>query len=704
MYLCPMHPGIRRSQEGLCPECGMRLIPSSAPAPAGADAGAHPAGHHGHDDFDKHKGHATNIFRTKFWVSLALSVPVVLYSDIAEELFGLRAPVFPGSAYTPFVLSSVIFFYGGWVFIASAARELRARMPGMMTLISLAISTAYCYSAYVILTGAGKTLFWELATLISVMLLGHWMEMRAVSGASSALRELSKILPDRAEVMRDGMVRTLSLADLRVGDVALVRPGGKIPADGVVAEGVSDVDESFATGESTPVLKRSGSEVIAGTINGDGALRISVTKIGEETFLAGVMRLVAEAQSSKSRLQVLSDRAAYYLTLIAVVSGGATLVWWLYAADPAFAVERMVAVLVIACPHALGLAVPLVASISTTKAAQNGFLVKRRLALEAARDIDTVLFDKTGTLTRGAFGVDAVISAAPGDEERVLRYAASVNAQSEHPIARATVAEADKRGIALLSASDFQRIAGKGAKAVIDGTDIFVGGQALLSDLNLSPGPAVRDKTEQLGREGKTVVFVMRADAFLGAIALADVIRDESREALAVLRAMGIRTAMITGDAEPVAQWVARELGIDEYAARVLPQDKSEKVREMQARGLKVAMVGDGVNDAPALAQADLGIAIGAGTNVAIESAGIILVKNDPRDIPKIVALSRMTYRKMIQNLWWAAGYNIAALPLAAGVLAFRGIFLQPALAALLMSVSTVVVAANAMLLRGRRL
>lgn len=693
-YTCPMHPEIQQDKPGMCPECGMQLLPAKEKTPAHESVG----------DFKKHEGHSTNIFKKKFWVSLLLSIPVVAYSDVAQKLLGFQAPVFPASEYLQFALSSIIFFYGGWVFLVGAWRELKARLPGMMTLITLAISTAYVYSVASTLLNKGAALYWELATLITIMLLGHWMEMRAVSGAQSALKELSKLLPDQAEVIRGDKTEIVPLTAVRSGDVVLVKPGGKIPTDGSVLDGTSDVNESVATGESRPVLKKQGSEVIAGTINGDGTLKIKVTNIGEKTFLAGVMRLVAEAQSSKSRLQMLSDRAAYYLTIIAIVVGSITLAAWLAVADPAFAIERMVAVLVIACPHALGLAIPLVASISTTKAAQNGFLVKQRLALEAARNVDIVLFDKTGTLTKGEFGVDTIIPVGAESEEKVLQYMASVDSQSEHPIARAVVAEAVKRNLKIYQASNSQRIPGKGAKANIEGREVLVGSQALLSDLNLSLDSEVQAKVDKLSAQGKTINFAVIGDVLLGVIALADIIREESREAIRSLKEIGVKSAMITGDSEDVAKWVASELGIDEYFARVLPHQKSEKVKTLQSRGLKVAMVGDGVNDAPALTQADVGIAIGAGTNVAIESAGIILMRNDPRDIVKIVRLSQMTFTKMIQNLFWATGYNVVALPLAAGALAFKGIILQPALAAVFMSASTVIVAINAILLKNKKL
>ena len=689
-----MHPEVIQKQSGLCPECGMNLVPVKQKS----------GKVNGSKEYDKHAGHSSNIFKMKFWVSLILSIPIIAYSDIAQKLANYQAPSFPSSTYMPFTLASVIFFYGGWVFIASAYRELRARLPGMMTLIALAISVAYIYSVAVTFLGGGESLFWELATLITIMLLGHWLEMRAVSGAQSALKELSKLLPDQAEVIRNGMPVIIPLSELKKGDLVLVKPGGRIPADGIIKKGLSDVNESIATGESKPISKKPGSEVIAGTTNGDGSLQITVTKIGNETFLAGVMRLVAEAQSSKSRLQMLSDRAAYYLTIIAVVTGGITLATWLAFADPAFAINRMVAVLVIACPHALGLAIPLVASISTTKAARNGFLIKRRLALEAARNIDIVLFDKTGTLTKGEFGIDRIIAGSQGSEAMVLQYAASVNSHSEHPLAKSVVNEAKKREAQILEVKNFQRIPGKGVRADIDGAEILVGSVSLAEERGATLTDKMKSEIDTLARQGKTINVVMKNGEVLGAIAFADIIREESHEAIKTLRDMGVKTAMITGDTEDVAKWVAGELGIDEYFARVLPDQKSEKVKVLQSKGMKVAMVGDGVNDAPALTQADLGIAIGAGTNVAIESAGIILVRNDPRDIAKIIRLSKLTYSKMIQNLFWATGYNIIAIPLAAGILAFKGVLLQPALAAVFMSFSTVIVAVNAVLLKNKKI
>lgn len=701
VYTCPMHPEVKRDKPGMCPECGMNLV-SERKKNVAID-------HEKHKKPDKamagkHAGHSTAMFFRKFWMSLILTIPVVLYADVIEKIFKWSPPDFSGSAYIPLAFGSIVFFYGGWVFLAGAIREIRGRLPGMMTLISIAILAAYFWSLYAVFAGA-EALFWELTTLITIMLLGHWLEMRAVSGAQGALKELSKLLPDTADVIRNGQTKTVLLSELQENDIIVVRPGAKIPADGAIADGESDVNESMITGESKPVSKKEGDAVIAGTINGDGALRIKVTNIGEKTFLAGVMRLVAEAQSSKSRLQILSDRAAFYLTIVAVAGGIATLIAWLVSgAEVGFAVARLVAVLVVACPHALGLAVPLVASISTTKAAQNGFLVKQRLALEAARTINIVLFDKTGTLTKGEFGVVSVWNTNGHTEDEVLQFSASLDALSEHPIAKAVVAEAKGRGLTLKEPKKFEAIKGKGVKALIEEKEVVVGGPVLLESMSINIPNELSKQIEDAGKKGQTIIFAIKDRVLLGVIALADIIREESREAIRTLKELGIESAMITGDSEDVAKWVSNELDIDEYFSRVLPSEKSEKIKELQNRGLKVAMVGDGINDAPALTQADLGIAIGAGTNVAIESAGIILVKNDPRDIVKIIRLSQMTYTRMIQNLFWATGYNIIALPLAAGALAFKGIIFEPALAAVFMSASTVIVAINAVLLRRKKI
>jgi Cu2+-exporting ATPase len=623
---------------------------------------------------DKHAGHHTEDFLKKFWAVLVMTVPIILYSDLPQAFLGWSAPMFPGSEYLQLILGSVVFFYGGLVFLKGAWSEIRDRLPGMMTLIALAISAAYLYSISVTIVGVGMSLYWELSTLIAVMLIGHYVEMRAVQSAKGALNELAKLLPDQAEVIRDGKSVMVSISELKRGDIVLVRPGGKVPADGIILEGESDLNESLITGESKPVTKSNGAEVIAGSINGDGSLHIRIEKIGSETFLAGVMKLVAEAEGSKSRLQLLSDRAAFYLTILAVVAGSITFVVWLALGESfGFAIERLVAVLVITCPHALGLAIPLVASISTTMASKNGFFVKRRIALEAARNITTVLFDKTGTLTEGKF---SVVSAS----DDAIAAAAAVEKQSEHPIGKAIVKEALKRGLSVSTVQQFKRLAGTGAEAMVDGKYVFVG-----------------------HRGGQDIIVEVDGVSY-GAIKLADTVRPEAREAIEALREMNISVAMITGDSEEVAADVAKQLGITDYFARVRPEEKSQKVKLLQAQGKKVVMVGDGVNDAPALTQADLGIAVGAGTNVAIESAGIILVKNDPRDIPKIIKLSRLTYSKMIQNLFWASGYNIIALPIAAGALAAYGIMLQPSVAAVFMSLSTVIVAFNAALLRRKTL
>ncbi len=635
------------------------------------------AGHpqsHAHSIRDAHEGHHEADFLKKFWIVLMLTIPLVLYSDLPAAFIGWSAPKFSWTDLFVFVTGTVVYVYGGSVFLKGAYREVRESMPGMMTLISLAISAAYLYSAWAIFAEQGMTLFWELSTLIAVMLIGHWVEMRSVRSARGALHELARLLPDEAEVLRDGSAVQVAISELNEADMVLVRPGQKVPADGVVVEGDSDVNESLITGESKPIHKGAEDTVIAGSINGDGSLTIRIEHTGERTFLSSIMRLVAESERSKSRLQLLSDRAAFYLTIAATAAGVVTLIAWLYAgAGAAYSIERLVAVLVIACPHALGLAIPLVASISTTLASKNGFFIKRRLALESARNIDVVLFDKTGTLTEGRFAVTAASDAA-------LAAAAAVEAYSEHPIGRAIIREAEERNIEIPRAEQFKRIAGSGAQATLDGKTVFV------------------------GHTGGDDIVVKVDGHILGTIELADTVRQEAREAIDTLKGMGIDVLMITGDSREIATSVAHELGIQNFFARVRPEEKSEKVKILQSEGKKVAMVGDGVNDAPALTQADLGVAIGAGTNVAIESAGIILVRNDPRDIPKIIRLSRLTYRKMIQNLFWATGYNVVALPIAAGALVSKGIILQPAVAAVFMSLSTVIVAINAALLRRKSL
>ena len=669
----------------------------------------HHAGHDahtGHAGHDKHAGHSVTMFRDKFWVSLALMIPVVIYSSMIQHWLGFTPPAFPGSAYVPLVLGTVIFFYGGLVFIRGAVAEVRAREPGMMTLIALAIVVAYAYSVVNTLFLGGMDFFWDLATLIVIMLLGHWLEMASVSGAQGALQELAKLLPDTAELVEGDASREVPVSQLTVGSLVRVRPGAKVPADGAVVQGRSFVNEAMLTGESTPVGKGAGDQVIAGTINGDGALLVRVTKVGEHTALAGIMRLVAEAQASKSRAQLLADRAAGWLFYVALVAGFATLIAWLLiaGADANFTFERVVTVLVIACPHALGLAIPLVTSISTSLAARNGLLVRDRAALERAKDIDVVLFDKTGTLTKGEQGVVDVWPEVGQSAETLLALAAGVETESEHPIAQAIVRAARERRVELAKVSAFKALAGRGVEAVVGGKQTYVGGPQLLAAHQFTLSPQLQARTAQAGKEGKTVVYVAQEGRVVGGLALADVIRPESHEAVSSLKALGVRVALLTGDSRAVAQYVARELGITESFAEVLPEHKADKVKELQRDGSTVAMVGDGVNDAPALTQANLGIAIGAGTDVAIESAGIILARSDPRDVVKILRLSRATYAKMVQNLAWGAGYNVAAIPLAAGVLAPVGFILPPVIGAMAMSLSTIIVAVNAQLLRRLRL
>ncbi len=698
-----MHPEIERDKPGMCPECGMSLVKKENSKKQKSKNKEH----------DKHQGHSTEMFLRKFWISLVLTIPIIAYSELPMLFFGFSTPKFLGFEYLNLILGSIVFFYGGGIFLMGAWRELKARLPGMMTLIALAISAAYLWSIYATFV-EDMTLFWELSTLIAVMLLGHWIEMKSVKRARGALKELAKLLPDTAELIlrvSDTLrleTRTVPISELKKGDWVLVKPGAKIPADGKIVDGQSELDESIITGESKLVLKKVGDEIIAGTINGDGSLKVEITKIGEETFLSGVMRLVSEAEASKSRLQILSDKAALVLTIIAVSAGVITLIAWLIAGrEIAFAVARLVAVLVIACPHALGLAVPLVASISTNMAAKNGFIIKRRLALEAARNVNVVLFDKTGTLTKGEFGVTEIISDFRFNisDLEILKLAASVNVHSEHSIAKAIVKEAKNKKLVLPEVKSFERIPGKGAKGIVDGKEILVGSEVLVKEKGISISGDFSAKIKEQESQGKTVIYVISENGLFGAISLADIIREESKEAIKMLHDQDKKVVMITGDSEDVAKWVSKELEIDEYFARVLPEQKVEKVKELQGRDLKVAMVGDGVNDAPALTQADVGIAVGAGTNVAIESAGIILARNDPRDIPKITKLSRLTYTKMIQNLFWATGYNIIALPLAAGALMFYGIPpVEPALAAVFMSASTVIVAFNALLLRRKTL
>ena len=641
------------------------------------------------------------MFRDRFWLSLALSIPTLAWSPMVQDWLGFSAPAFPFSEDIPALLGTIVFLYGGLVFLRSAARELRDRLPGMMTLISLALTVAFVYSLAVTLGWPGEPLWWELATLVTIMLLGHWIEMRAIGQARGALKALAKLLPDLAVRLTDGDDEDVPVSDLRNGDLVLVRPGASVPADGVVKEGRSAVDESMLTGESKPVDKGPGSEVVAGTVNGSGSLRVEVTGTGDETALARIVRLVEQAQTSRSRAQALADRAALLLTVVAVAAGVATLFGWIVlAGDTAFAVERLVAVLVIACPHALGLAVPLVVAISTTLGARNGLLVRDRRGLEDARRLDTVVFDKTGTLTTGTFGVVTVVTDGSLSEEEALRLAAGVEQDSEHTIAQGIVRTARERGVRPPPAQAFEAIPGHGVVARVEGRGLRLGGPALLRRVEPALADAVRAAAEESERRGQTTVYLIEDATVVAVLGLADEVRDESREAVASLHRMGIEVVMLTGDARAVADAVGSDLGIDTVFAEVLPEQKAAIIQAIQSRGKRVAMVGDGVNDAPALVTADVGIAIGAGTDVAVEAGDVVLVRNDPRDVPRIIALSRATYRKMVQNLWWAAGYNVFAIPLAAGVLASRGVLLAPAFAAVLMSLSTVIVALNAQLLR----
>jgi Cu2+-exporting ATPase len=642
------------------------------------------------------------MFRDRFWLSLAMTIPVVVYSEMIQEWFGYTAPPFPGSDWIPPVLGTVIFFYGGSPFLLGAVGEIRDRQPGMMLLIGMAITVAFAASLATTAGWFDLEFWWELAALITIMLLGHWMEMRAIGQARGALAALAELLPDEAERVTNGETETVSLAEVRAGDIVLVRPGGRIPADGVIVDGAPEVDESMVTGESNPVSKRPGDQVVAGTVALDSSVRVRVEAIGDDTALAGIQRLVAEAQESRSRAQVLADRAAALLFYVALGAAVVTAIAWLAAARPDEAVVRTVSVLVIACPHALGLAIPLVVSISTGMAARNGILVKDRLALEEMRSVDVALFDKTGTLTQGSHRLSAM-AARDGDEGRLLRTAAAAEADSEHPLARAIVSAAAEHGD-IPRAEDFRAMSGRGVEATVAGSSVAVGGPALLRERGLEVPQQLREPVDSWKRRGAAVLYVVIDGEIEGAVSLEDAARTESRAAVAELHRLGLRVAMITGDSREVAKTVADELGIDQVFAEVLPEDKHSKVADLQAEGLKVAMVGDGVNDAPALAQADVGIAIGAGTDVAIEAAGIVLASNDPRGVLAVLRLSRAGYRKMLQNLGWATGYNVLAIPLAAGALAWAGIVLGPAVAAVLMSASTIIVAINAQLLRRLRL
>lgn len=672
-----------------------------------------PFNHHAHESHtthqshsqphhhDKHAGHNPQMFRDRFWLSFLMTLPIVFWSGHIQSLVGYDAPDFWGSNWIAPALGTAIFLYGGLVFLKSAWHEITARLPGMMSLISLAIAVAFGFS-WVVQFGwiNAQALWWELATLITIMLLGHWIEMRSINQAQGALQELAKLLPDQATLINDDREQQVAVSELKTGDMLLVRPGASIPADGVLKQGQSDVNESMITGESKPVSKKPGDNLIAGTINGSGSLRLEVTQTGDHTKLSGIMRLVKDAQQSKSGAQHLADRAARALTAVAISAGVITLIAWQFVgADIEFSIVRVVTVLVIACPHALGLAVPLVIAISTSLGAKNGLLVRDQRGLEQARNLDTIVFDKTGTLTLGEFRVVSQTTQSLSDEQ-ALQIAASIESESEHPIAQGIVRTAKDRQLKFPGAQNFQSLTGKGVSAQVDGKTYLMGGANLLELENAQLGGDLKQAAKQAEQQGHTVIYLIHQQQVIALFAVADAVREASKAAIQSLHKLGIQVAMLTGDAQNVAETVAKELGIDLVFAEVLPEDKAAKIKQLQNEGRKVAMVGDGVNDAPALATADIGIAIGAGTDVAVEAGHIVLVRSDPRDIPRILTLSKATYRKMLQNLWWAAGYNIAAIPLAAGALAAWGILLSPAVGAVLMSASTIIVALNAQLLR----
>jgi len=675
------------------------------------------AAHHDHVVRDHEHDHASHYhsphganFRLLFWICLGLTIPALVFSTGLQEILGVPGPRFPGSAYVSAAFGTAVFLIGGRVFLSGAVGELRARIPGMMTLISLALLVAFGYSVAVLLGFPGMDFWWELATLVTIILLGHWIEMRAISGARDALGELAKLLPDEAEMLHGHgaaqHVMTVPLARLSVGDLVMVRPGSRVPADGEVVDGESQLDESLLTGESVPVAAAVGSAVVAGSVNGSGALTVRVTRVGDDTALADIARLVADAQASRSGAQLLADRAAALLFYVALAAAGLTLIAWLLLRpdDPAFVVERVVTVLVIACPHALGLAIPLVAAISTGLGARRGILVRDRAALEDAKDVDVVLFDKTGTLTEGRLGLTA-LTVGPGvDESEALALAAAIEVKSEHPVARAIVAAAEERGVKIPRSAKFASLPGRGATATVGGRDLRIGSSRVATEAGIHLESVLVHAIREAERDGSTVVHLLEGEKSLATFALADVIRPEAAEAVAALQKRGVRVAMLTGDSHRVAEVVAGRLGITEFFAEVLPAQKAGVVERVQlGGGHRVAMVGDGVNDAPALARADVGIAIGAGTDVAIESAGVVLASSDPRGVVDILILSRAGYRKMLQNLAWATGYNVIGLPLAAGVLAGVGFLIPPAVGAVVMSVSTIVVALNAQLLRRLR-
>ncbi|WP_028776033.1 heavy metal translocating P-type ATPase [Shimazuella kribbensis] len=653
---------------------------------------------HDHHSSHGHHAHMIDDFKKRFYISIAITIPILLLSHMIQSFLNVDWK-FPFDIYILFLLSTFVFFYGGYPFLKGAIDELKQKIPGMMTLIALAITVAYVYSTFIVFGLSGMDFFWELATLIDIMLLGHWIEMKSIMGASNALEELVKLMPTEAHrIDEKGNMKDVPVSVLKPGDHVLVKPGEKIPVDGEILEGKSSINEAMLTGESVPVIKQVGDEAIGGSINGEGALMVAVKKIGHETYLSQVINLVKEAQASKSRTQDLSNRAAKWLFYVALIAGvGTFLVWLFLGASLSFALERMVTVMVISCPHALGLAAPLVVAVSTAISAKKGLLIRNRVHFEDAWKIKAVVFDKTGTLTKGEFGVTDILLNSNLTEEELLKLAGSLEAQSEHPIAKGIVKELENRNLSIIKPDKFESLTGKGLHGIVNGKEVKVVSPGYLREENIS---FKQENFQRLADQGKTVVFVIVNNELKGMIALSDMVRESAKEALQQLKKVGVQSFMLTGDNKQAADYVGKQLGISEVYAEVLPHQKSDKIEEIKRRGLSVAMTGDGVNDAPALAKSDLGIAIGTGTDVAIETADVILVKSDPKDVPIIIELSRATYRKMVQNLWWAAGYNIATIPLAAGILYKQGILLSPAIGAVLMSLSTVIVAINAKLLK----
>lgn len=648
---------------------------------------------------DGHRQHSVANFRNRFWVCLVLTLPVIAYSDFAESLFGIVPPHFSGDFYIPFIFSTIIYFYGGLVFIKGALNEIKNKYTGMMTLVALAISVAYFYSSYSLLN-SGIDFFWELVTLIDIMLLGHWIEIASIDRAENSIKAIADLLPDKAELLLRGKPKTIKLSELKKDDLVLIRPGARVPTDGLIVEGRSSVDESIITGESLPKPKKVGDEVVAGSINQDGLLTVSVQKVGESTVVAGIGRMVAEAQASKSGAQILADRAASLLTIVAILTAAATFVVWLWASNSNIALERAVTVLVIACPHALGLAIPLVVALSTARAAKNGLLVRQRSALESAHNLDWVLFDKTGTLTKGAHSVAHVWPTSDLLEKEILQIAATLEQFSEHVVGKGIVKRAEEWTLKLSKVKDFKALPGVGVEGKIDGKAYVVANREYIDSKKLALAIEVEDQIKAATKEGKTDVYLLDEDKILGAIALADLPKDDAYLAVKSIQKMGIKTALLTGDSEEVASFVAKNLGIDKYFSGIKPVGKVDIVKKLQKGGQKVAMVGDGVNDAPALAQADIGIAMGGGTDIAIKSAGIVLVKNNPTDVARAIKLSMVNYGKMAQNLFWATGYNLVAIPLAAGVLYNQGVVLSPAVGAIFMILSTLIVTVNSWFLR----